>query len=476
MNKIKSLLAALLLAAGSVSAQTADPTIMTINGQAVPRSEFEYSYNKNNAETVVDKKSVADYVDLFVNYKLKVMAAQAEGLDTTKAFRDEYLMYRNQQVRPSFIDDGDVEREARKIYKQTQERVDGNGGLVHAYHILVALQQKASQASQDSAKLRADSIYTALKKGADFEDLARRCSDDKMSGMRGGDLSWVQKGQTVKEFEQKIFGMKKGETSEPFLSPFGYHIVYVKDRGNFFPYDSVRTDIRRFIDQRGIREQIITQKIDSIAKADKVKPGDILDKRVEEMTANDPSLKNLIREYHDGLLLYEISNRTEWNRAAKDDKALEAYFKKNRKKYAWTEPRFKGVAFYTRNQKDAEAVRKLLRSMPFDKWAEALKTHFNDSTERIKAVVGIFAKGDNATVDRAEYGIDKTDASTLSNDIYNVEGTFGKMIKRPQAYTDVRELVVSDLQEQLEQKWVAELRRKYAVHVNREVLATVNKH
>mgnify|MGYP006998009347 CR=1 FL=1 len=61
MNKIKSLLAALLLAAGSVSAQTADPTIMTINGQAVPRSEFEYSYNKNNAETVVDKKSVADY-------------------------------------------------------------------------------------------------------------------------------------------------------------------------------------------------------------------------------------------------------------------------------------------------------------------------------------------------------------------------------------------------------------------------------
>ena len=346
MNKIKSLLAALLLAAGSVSAQTADPTIMTINGQAVPRSEFEYSYNKNNAETVVDKKSVADYVDLFVNYKLKVLAAQAEGLDTAKAFRDEYLMYRNQQVRPSFIDDNDVEREARNIYKQTQQRVDGNGGLVHAYHILVALQQKASQASQDSAKLRADSIYTALKKGADFEDLARRCSDDKMSGMRGGDLSWVQKGQTVKEFEQKIFGMKKGETSEPFLSPFGYHIVYVKDRGNFFPYDSVRTDIRRFIDQRGIREQIITQKIDSIAKADKVKPGDILDKRVEEMTANDPSLKNLIREYHDGLLLYEISNRTVWNRAAKDDKALEAYFKKNRKKYRWDEPRFKGIAYY----------------------------------------------------------------------------------------------------------------------------------
>lgn len=473
MNKIKSLLAALLLAAGSVSAQTADPTIMTINGQAVPRSEFEYSYNKNNAETVVDKKSVADYVDLFVNYKLKVMAAQAEGLDTTKAFRDEYLMYRNQQVRPSFIDDGDVEREARKIYKQTQERVDGNGGLVHAYHILVALQQKASQASQDSAKLRADSIYTALKKGADFEDLARRCSDDKMSGMRGGDLSWVQKGQTVKEFEQKIFGMKKGETSEPFLSPFGYHIVYVKDRGNFFPYDSVRADIRRFIDQRGIREQIITQKIDSIAKADKVKPGDILDKRVEEMTANDPSLKNLIREYHDGLLLYEISNRTVWNRAAKDDKALEAYFKKNRKKYRWDEPRFKGIAYYVKDAADVENVKNAIKNIPFEAWADTLRKEFNDSTVRIKVVKGIFKKGDNALVDKDVFKKDTVDTAPQG---YTFSDVYGKTIKKPENMGDVREQVVADYQDQLEKQWVAALRKKHKVVVDKQVLATVNNH
>lgn len=473
MNKIKSLLAALLLAAGSASAQTADPTIMTINGQAVPRSEFEYSYNKNNAETVVDKKSVADYVDLFVNYKLKVMAAQAEGLDTTKAFRDEYLMYRNQQVRPSFIDDGDVEREARKIYKQTQERVDGNGGLVHAYHILVALQQKASQASQDSAKLRADSIYTALKKGADFEDLARRCSDDKMSGMRGGDLSLVQKGQTVKEFEQKIFDMKKGETSEPFLSPFGYHIVYVKDRGNFFPYDSVRTDIRRFIDQRGIREQIITQKIDSIAKADKVKPGDILDKRVEEMTANDPALKNLIREYHDGLLLYEISNRTVWNRAAKDDKALEAYFKKNRKKYRWDEPRFKGIAYYVKDAADVENVKNAIKNVPFEAWADTLRKEFNDSTVRIKVVKGIFKKGDNTLVDNEIF---QTGAKVKPVEGYPITAVYGEKLKSPKSYKDVRELVVADYQEELEKKWVADLRKKYSVSVDKAVLETVNKH
>ena len=125
--KVKSLLVALLVAATTASAQTADPTIMTINGKAVPRSEFEYSYNKNNSETVVDKKSVDEYIDLFVNYKLKVMAAEEAGIDTTKAFRDEFRMYRDQQIRPSFINDNDVEREARTIYEDTRKRIDGNG-------------------------------------------------------------------------------------------------------------------------------------------------------------------------------------------------------------------------------------------------------------------------------------------------------------------------------------------------------------
>ena len=139
--KFKSLLAALLLAASYAGAQTTDPVVMTINGKPVLRSEFEYSYNKNNSETVVDKKNVDEYVPLFVNYKLKVLAAEAAGIDTTSSFRKEFLMYRDQQVRPTFINDNDVENEAKKIYKDTQTRVDANGGLAHAAHISLQNQQ-----------------------------------------------------------------------------------------------------------------------------------------------------------------------------------------------------------------------------------------------------------------------------------------------------------------------------------------------
>lgn len=473
--KFKSLLAAMLIVASSAGAQTADPVVMTINGNPVLRSEFEYSYNKNNSETVVDKKSVADYVPLFVNYKLKVLAAEAAGIDTTSAFRKEFLSYRDQQVRPSFINDDDVEAEARKIYKETQTRIDSNGGLVRPSHILLMLKQNATQAEQDAAKLRADSIYTALVKGANFADLARRLSDDKGSASRGGDISWVQKGQTVKEFEDVVFSMKKGELSKPFLSPFGYHIVKLMDKQNFFPYDTLRADIRRFIDQRGLRDHIVSQKLDSLAKA--AQPAttvqSLLDKRADEMAAKDPALRNLIREYHDGLLLYDISNRFVWDKAAKDEAGLAAFFKKNRKRYAWTEPRFKGIAYNCKNAADVEAVKRSIKKVDFDDWAETLRKQFNDSTLRIKVVKGIFKKGDNALVDREIFQVDTTYTAPKG---YEHTAVFGKKLKAPKTYDDVRELVVADYQEYLEKQWIADLRKQYPVVLNEEALATVNKH
>ena len=473
--KFKSLLAAMLIVASSAGAQTADPVVMTINGNPVLRSEFEYSYNKNNSETVVDKKSVADYVPLFVNYKLKVLAAETAGIDTTSAFRKEFLSYRDQQVRPSFINDDDVEAEARKIYKETQTRIDSNGGLVRPSHILLMLKQNATQAEQDAAKLRADSIYTALVKGANFADLARRLSDDKGSASRGGDISWVQKGQTVKEFEDVVFAMKKGELSKPFLSPFGYHIVKLMDKQNFFPYDTLRADIRRFIDQRGLRDHIVSQKLDSLAKA--AQPAttvqSLLDKRADEMAAKDSALRNLIREYHDGLLLYEISNRLVWDKAAKDEAGLAAFFKKNRKRYAWTEPRFKGIAYNCKNAADVEAVKRSIKKVDFDDWAETLRKLFNDSTLRIKVVKGIFKKGDNALVDREIFQVDTTYTAPKG---YEHTAVFGKKLKAPKTYDDVRELVVADYQEYLEKQWIADLRKQYPVVLNEEALATVNKH
>ena len=452
-----------------------EPVIMTVNGVPVYRSEFEYSYNKNNSEGVIDKKSVSEYVDLFVNYKLKVVAALDARMDTLSSFKKEFATYRDQQIRPSFVSDEDLQREALAVYNETKNRI-GDKGMIRPAHIFIHLGQKATDAEQKAAKFRIDSIYSLLKKGANFEDMAKKNSDDN-SASQGGILPWIGQGQTLKEFEDQAFLLKKGEMSKPFLSTAGYHIILMKDRKQLEPFDSLKSDILKFIEQRGLREKIVDEKLDSIVKQqnNKYSKEQILEQKATEMEQHDSDLKNLIREYHDGLLLYEISNRTVWDKAAKDEEGLFKYFKKNKKKYNWDSPRFKGIVYHVKIESDKDAVKKCLKKLPFTEWADKLrKTFNNDSIIRIRVEKGIFKQGDDAFVDKMVFG---KDTLTKSLKEYPIDATYGKVLKKgPDSYEDVRGLVTADYQDVMEKQWISELRKKYPVVINYDVLKTVNNH
>ena len=267
--------------------------------------------------------------------------------------------------------------------------------------------------------------------------------------------------------------MKKGNISKPVKTPFGYHIIKLEDKRMFFPYDSVKADIHRFIEQRGLREMIINQKLDSLAKANPGTKGeDFVDKRLAEMEQKDPNLKYLVQEYHDGLLLYEISNRTVWDKAAKDEAGLEAFFKKNKKNYKWDAPRFKGIAYHVKKQADVENVKNAVKGQPFNKWADVLRKEFNSDSVQIRVEKGIFKLGDNALVD---HEIFKKDTTVKTNPKYPIDAVYGKVIKAPQEMDDVRGLVVADYQEALEKKWMEGLRRKATIKVYDDVVDTVNK-
>ena len=458
--KLKMLFAG-LLACASVSAQTADPVIMIVNGEPVLRSEFEYSFNKNNSEGVIDKKSVDEYVDLFINYKLKVCAAIDAKYDTLQSFKDEFAQYRDQQVRPAMVTDADLEKEARKIYDQTVEQI-GPDGLIQCAHILLRANQQAPQAEWDAAKVRIDSVYKALKEGADFAELAKKVSQDPGSARQGGLLPFVQHGQFVKEFEDAAFALQPGEMSGIVQSPFGYHIILMKERKMLEPFEFHHDAIMKFIEQRNLRDQIATQKVAEMVKETNKSEAEIMNEKAAELSANDMEMKYLIQEYHDGLLLYEISNQLVWDKASKDEAGLAQYFKKHKKNYAWDQPRFKGMVYHVKVQEDVKAVKDCVKKLDFDKWAEALRTTFNaDSVIRIRVEKGIFRKGDNALVD----------SIIFKNAVY------GKVLKKgPEDYTDVRGLVVADYQEALEKEWVAQLRKRYTWEVKEEVLKTVNKH
>ncbi len=468
---------AALLFGVAAFAQANDPVIMTINGAPVLRSEFEYSYNKNNSEGVIDKKTVEEYVDLFVNYKLKVVAAMDAKFDTLTSFKNEFAQYRDQQVRPTIITDADVDAEALKIYENTKNSI-GERGLIRPAHIFLMLRQQASQADVDKAKVRIDSIYKALQGGADFEELAKTLSQDPGSAREGGLLPWIGPNQTLKEFEDQAYALNVGEMSKPFLSPAGYHIVLMKERKQLEPFEELRPNILKFIEQRNLRDRIVEQKLEDLVKSSGglLTKEQVLERRADSLMAIDSDMKNLIREYHDGLLLYEISNRFVWELASKDEEGLAKFFKKNKKKYSWSEPRFKGMAYHVKVQEDVQAVKNCVKKLKFDDWAGALRNTFNsDSVIRIRVEKGLFKKGDNALIDREVFKVADADVKPVKD--YPIDATFGKLLKKgPEDYTDVRGIVTADYQDYLEKQWVEELRRQYPVVVNEEVLKTVNKH
>ena len=119
-------------------------------------------------------------------------------------------------------------------------------------------------------------------------------------------------------------------------------------------------------------------------------------------------------------------------------------------------------------------MKKAVKGLPFDKWAERLRTTFNnDSILRIRVEKGIFVKGDNKTVDRLVF---KIGDEAKPNKDFPFDAVYGKKLKAPNEAADVNALVVADYQEYLEEKWVGELRKRYTVTVNEDVVNTVNKH
>ena len=81
-----------------------DPVLLTIDNKKVTRSEFESIFRKNNRDSAITKADLDEYVDLFVNFKLKVLEAEEMGMDTVSQFTHELNGYREQLARPYLVD------------------------------------------------------------------------------------------------------------------------------------------------------------------------------------------------------------------------------------------------------------------------------------------------------------------------------------------------------------------------------------
>ncbi|MDB0025498.1 peptidyl-prolyl cis-trans isomerase [Flavobacteriales bacterium] len=201
-------------------AQSTD--VLDIAGERVSLSDFQHVYGKNNRDSVYSVEALDDYMELFINFKLKVREAEAMGMDTAEAFITELAGYRSQLARPYLVD-GDL------LDTMVEEAYERKGMEVRASHILVNVEDNATPADTLAAWKRIQGIRARVKSGEDFEAVARskNGSDDPSAVSNGGDLGWFTAFQMVYPFECAAFNTPEGEVSTVVRTRFGYHILNV---------------------------------------------------------------------------------------------------------------------------------------------------------------------------------------------------------------------------------------------------------
>lgn len=477
LKKILTSCALCLSIAGAYAQQNVDPVVMTVGDEPVTRSEFEYNFNKNNTDAVVDKKTVREYADLFAVYKMKVRAALDAKMDTITSFQKEFRHYRDLQIRPLLVPEVVMEKQCQDYYDGMLQALGGKD-LIRPAHILVLVPQNADAKVQEEKRLLADSIYNALLQGTAFEELAHTLSDDVQTGKNGGALPWIGPGNTLKEFEDVAYGLQPGEMNKPFLSPVGYHIVKMLERKQLEPFDTLHPQIHSFMERRGVHERLATDALDSIVKKydGQYTTDQILDMETERLCANNQELKYLVKEYHDGLLLYELCSTQIWEPAKADTVGLERYFKANKKNYAWDTPHFSGMIYYCKSEADVKLVGKMLKKQKDDnKWIGMVREQFNKDSVMVRMDKRLFVKGENPNVDALVFKVKDKEAKSL--DGFPYIGHVGKVLKKgPAKWTEVATQVVQDYQKVQEDKYVENLRKKYPVVIFEDKLSTVNNH
>lgn len=474
MNK-KSILFPLLALAFTASAQTeTDPVLMVINGKSIHQSEFEYSYHKNGGAQSQNKSlSMEEYVPMFVNYKLKVAAAEAAGLDTVSSFRNEFLLYRDAQLTPYLIDHAFIDSVAYDSYQRTAEYLNGKD-LYESAHILIRVSQNDSESVRKAAEAKADSIYKVLQNGGDFEDLARKYSADFGSAKKGGRLSLAGPGTFVKEFEDAAYTLQNGEIARPVLSMFGYHIIKMLNRKHFGTYEEMKPEIVASLKKQGIEVYSSEMRIEKLIQNSKGKltRREVLDSVMNAQLQHNTELRCLIQEYYDGLLLYDVCKQQVWDVAAQDTVGLEKYFKRNKKDFAWERPHFKGFLYYCKNKKQQKAVKKILKKYGDTKaWRLKVRDAFNADSVTV-SVSGPYlcVEGENPFVDTYVFGV-KNNIQLPKG--YSYAGICGEKMKQPKDYRDVRSQVIEAYKKYKEEQWVESLHRKFSYTIYKDVLNTL---
>lgn len=637
-------------------AQSTDKVLLVVNGEKITDREFLSVFSKNNSSTSYSEAELRDYLDLYVNFRLKVVEALSLKLDTNSTFISELSGYRNQLAMP-YLSKNEI---LDKLVKQTHDRlqydlrashilirvsqyaspkdtliayrkavearnkalksnsfekivleysedpsakdqigesgskIPGNYGdlgyfsaldLVNEFenivyslkvgeisipirteygyhvikltekrpslgrvqtsHILVSVPTNATDEQKSQQKKKADEIYQKILEGEPFEEMAKQYSDDKGSGMRGGQLPWFGSYRMVPEFIKPVFDMKIGDIYGPVETYFGYHIIKLNDRREVAPFEEMQHELKSkitkdvrfqiaindfaelirkqntFVENKKEYNQVLAAVNDSIFTSNWKAPvnfnatlfsvnerkftqqdflsfieqnqivekGDdrnvFVGKMYEEFVKqsllnyeNDnletkyPEFAALMKEYHDGILLFELTDQMVWSKALKDTAGLEMYYNKIKNNYKFP-PRTEAEILTFDDLKSANTAYKLIEKniKKNKKYSKALSELAAKKNIKFKEEKGVFVREDhNLLKNLNSLGVYKP--IEFENHFYVV--IVNQLLEpQPRPLNEIKGIVANEYQNYLEQQWVNDLRSKYSWSINEDVLKSL---
>ncbi|MDA9783153.1 peptidyl-prolyl cis-trans isomerase, partial [Vicingaceae bacterium] len=607
--------------------------------EKITKAEFKRVYQKNNSGEIISKSTVDEYLDLYINFKLKVKEAVDLEMNKDPAFIKELSGYRKQLAQPYLTADGIMEELKKEAYDRLQYDVKAshilikldqnaspedtvaaykrairvkknlengqdfelmakqysddpsaktNGGSlgyftsfymlypfesaayntkvgkiseivrtqygyhvlkvvdkrpsvgnVEVAHILISNDQELSKTNDSEGKIK--EIYAKIKQGEKFEDLAAQFSDDTRSAADGGVLPMFGVGRMVPEFEKAAFGLKAdGDISEPFSTPYGWHIVKRLQHAPIGSFESVESELvqkikkdsranlsqasvinkiknqygftenlkerddfykiidssffkgtwtvdaakgltkellkigDKFVNQQDFAQYLENNKskkvIDSRvlvnARYDAFKRASILEYKNFKLDEEYPDFRYLMQEYHDGILLFNLTDKLVWSEAVNDTNGLQAFYSTNKENYKW-DKRVDAIVFSALNKKVAEAVKTMLKEGKDVK--EIIEEINRPSQLNLRYETKKYLKGENEIVDQVKWEKGISENVTLNGRFHFVKI---KEVIEPTYKTleDSRGLITSDYQNFLEKEWIQSLRSKNKLEVDKKIL------
>ncbi len=213
----------LVLMGWGTMAQT-QPVLFTVNQKGVTADEFIHLYRKNHPQTQdYTETKVNEYLDLLINFKLKVAEAKARGMDTTAKFVREFKQYREELKRPYRHEPDLLDQLSREAYERLQYEI-------RAAHLLINVKPDAPPADTLAAFEKIAALRQRALAGEDFGKLARENSQDPSAQQNDGNLGFFTALQMVYPFEQQAYLTEPGQVSEIVRTRFGYHIIKVFEK------------------------------------------------------------------------------------------------------------------------------------------------------------------------------------------------------------------------------------------------------